>query len=129
MLSIQNKTRQKVGKVAHFLSISDEIIGKKYDLSLVFIGNIKSRSLNKKYREKDYPTNVLSFPIDKDMGEIFINLDKVKTEAPDFDMKKDEFIFYLFVHGLLHLKGLDHGNKMEQLEDTYLRKYFKRKDK
>lgn len=125
MISVQNTTKQKVGKMAHFLSISDKILGKNYDLSMVFIGNKRSRTLNREYREKDYPTNVLSFPLDDEMGEIFINLDKIKTEAKDFEMKRDEFITYLFIHGVLHLKGYDHGNEMEQLEETYLRKYFK----
>lgn len=123
MLSITNTTKQKVGRVAHFSSIAKDILGSSYELSLVFIGNRRSQTLNRTYRDKDYPTNVLSFPLDTSTGEIFINLDKVKVEKKDFDMNTQTFITYLFIHGLLHLKGHDHGKKMEALEEKYLRKY------
>jgi ssRNA-specific RNase YbeY (16S rRNA maturation enzyme) len=53
--------------------MKESVLGKKYELSLVFIGDKKSKSLNKKFRNKDYKANILSFPIDNDMGEIFIN--------------------------------------------------------
>lgn len=123
MLSIANTTKQKVGRVAHFSSIAKDILGSSYELSLVFIGNRRSQTLNRTYRDKDYPTNVLSFPLDTSTGEIFINLDKVKVEKKDFDMNTQTFITYLFIHGLLHLKGHDHGKKMEALEEKYLQKY------
>lgn len=111
--------------MAHLSSISDTILGKKYDLSLVFIGKKRSQTINKTYRNKDYPTNILSFPLDKDTGEIFICLDKVKTEKKNFDMSEHKFLTYLFIHGALHLKGYDHGKKMESLEEKYLKKFSK----
>jgi ssRNA-specific RNase YbeY (16S rRNA maturation enzyme) len=61
--------------------MKDKVLGKKYELSLVFIGDKKSLSLNKQFRKKNHIANVLSFPIDADLGEIFINYPNAKKEA------------------------------------------------
>jgi probable rRNA maturation factor len=116
MLDIKNTTRQKMpANKAKFLSIKNDILGKNYELSLVFIGDQKSKKLNWQFRKKKYIPNVLSFPIDKNMGEIFINLKQAKKENTDS--------LFLFIHGCLHLKGHKHGKEMEKLEDKYFKKY------
>jgi len=97
-----------------FKKIKDEILGKKYELSLVFCGNALSRKLNRIYRGKDKPTNVLSFPLSKNSGEIFINLSKIGEFSPA----------HLFIHGCLHLKGMRHGSKMEKVEKQLLKKWL-----
>ena len=119
---ITNKTKGKVLPLP-FAQIKEAVLGESYDLSLVFVGDTTSRKLNRIYRDKDKPTNVLSFPLSKKEGEIFINLKKARAEAPDFDMPYKTFVAYLFIHGLLHLKGLDHGKKMEALETQFLKKF------
>ncbi len=121
-VSINNTTKGKLPRLP-FVQIKNAILGNTYELSLVFIGNTKSRTLNRQYRNKDYATNVLSFPLSKNEGEIFIDLKKAKSEAPQFEMNYQKFIQYLFIHGLLHLKGLDHGQKMEALEKKFLKKF------
>ncbi|PIR45755.1 MAG: rRNA maturation RNase YbeY [Candidatus Vogelbacteria bacterium CG10_big_fil_rev_8_21_14_0_10_49_38] len=87
----------------------ETVLGRDYELSLVFCGSTRTRTLNRIHRSKDKPANVLSFPLSKNAGEIFINLD-----ARDFNFS------YLFIHGLLHLKGLDHGSRMEAEERKLL---------
>jgi len=62
-------------------TIKESILGKKYELSLVFIGDKLSKKLNKNYRQKDYGANILSFPLDKNSGEIFINIPNSKKEC------------------------------------------------
>jgi rRNA maturation RNase YbeY len=119
---ITNKTKGKVLPLP-FAQIKEAVLGEAYDLSLVFVGDATSRRLNRIYRNKDKPTNVLSFPLSKKEGEIFINLKKARTEAPDFEMPFKRFVAYLYIHGLLHLKGLDHGKKMEQLESKFLKRF------
>lgn len=99
------------------------MLGEKYTLSLVFIGDKKSHSLNKKYRGKDKPTNVLAFPLSDEEGEIFINLDQVKREASSFEMNGSSFCAFLFIHGLLHLEGYPHGSRMEQAEKKLLKEF------
>lgn len=87
--------------------IKNEVLGKEYDLSIVFAGNALMKKLNKTYRKKPEAANVLSFPLSRKEGEIFIN----KKLA-----KQKDYIDYLFIHSLLHLKGFKHGKKMEKEE-------------
>ena len=103
-----------------FTRLKTKVLGRDFELSLVFADKKLSRKLNKKYRGKDKPTNVLSFPLSKKSGEIFIDLETAKDEAPKFEMSFTEFVKYLFIHGLLHLKGMQHGRKMEQAEKKLL---------
>jgi probable rRNA maturation factor len=118
---VKNTTKGKAPALP-FERIKNSILGKSYDLSLVFVGNAISKKLNYIYRKKNKPTNVLSFSLSKNEGEIFINLGLAKRQAPQHDLKFEPFIKYLFIHGLLHLKGLDHGKAMEKLETRYLKK-------
>ncbi len=106
-----------------FARILIDIMGKEYDLSLVFVGDRRSRALNKTYRNKTYIPNVLSFPLDKNTGEIYINPRQAAKEAPKFHMTTEGFIGYLFIHGLLHLVGHAHSDTMEKLELRYVKRY------
>ncbi|MBI2086742.1 MAG: rRNA maturation RNAse YbeY [Candidatus Zambryskibacteria bacterium] len=93
-----------------FEKIKNRILGKKYELSLVFTANSLMRRLNRIYRGQDLPTNVLAFPLSKTSGEIFIN----PSRAKPWNVEQ------LLIHALLHLKGMKHGRKMEQAEKKYL---------
>ncbi|MFT5180114.1 MAG: putative rRNA maturation factor [Candidatus Paceibacteria bacterium] len=125
MLDIKNYTKKKPGiSVSVFTNITDAVLGEKYDASLVFVGDTRSQSLNKKYRNKSYIPNVLSFPLDKENGEIFINLKQAEKESKEHGVPYKKYVGLLFIHGCLHLKGLDHGKKMDGLEDKYLKKFF-----
>ena len=97
--------------------MKDQILGKGYELSLVFCGKALSQKLNNSYRGKDYPTNVLSFPISKSAGEIFINLSKLGEFS----------VVELFIHGLFHLNGMQHGRKMEEAEKALLNESKRRR--
>lgn len=94
-----------------FRRIKNKILGKKYELSLVFAGNPLMKRLNRTYRGKDKTTNVLAFPLSETSGEIFINLSRAKP----FGVK------HLFIHGLLHLKGMEHSDIMEKAEKQLLK--------
>lgn len=107
-----------------FLPIKEKILGKKYELTIVFCTPEESRMRNKEYRDKDYPTNILSFPLDDETGEIYISLSTARRDAKKFDMSYNKFLHLLVVHGALHLKGHDHGSTMEKLENTYLHTFF-----
>jgi rRNA maturation RNase YbeY len=120
--SIVNKTKSTLPSVP-FLKIKNAALGENYELSLVFIGNKKSKELNNSYRGKNKPTNVLSFPLESKKGEIFITCDVAKKEAPKFGRNFTNFVAFLFIHGLMHLKGLEHGSTMEKAESK-LRKQF-----
>ncbi len=117
--SIANNTKGKLPSLP-FLRIKERVLGKSYDLSVVFIGDKRSRDLNKHYRGKDKPTNILSFPLSASEGEVFINLRQAKKDAPRFKKRYNTFVGFLFIHGLLHLKGMEHGRKMEQEEERFM---------
>lgn len=122
----QNNTKSSLPtSELFFVKIKEEILKKDYELSLVFLGDKKSKELNLKYRNGNYIPNVLSFPIDKNTGEIFINPKQAKKECAKFEMTYKKFLVYLFIHGCLHLKGLDHGKKMDDLEEKYLKVFVK----
>lgn len=112
-------------KSLFFNNIKNNILGTDYELSLVFIGKAKSKTLNKKYRKKDKFADVLTFPLSKTEGEIFICPEIAKQNSKKFEMKGNKFITYLFIHGLLHLKGFRHGEKMEKEEEELKKKYIK----
>lgn len=95
-----------------WLKLKNEILGKNYDLSFYFVASAEMQRLNSLYRKKDYSANVLSFPLSENEGEILINKNYKRTAYTD----------YLFIHSLLHLKGLKHGAKMDKEETEIMQK-------
>jgi probable rRNA maturation factor len=86
-------------------------------LSLSLVGDAAIRSLNRAYRGKDAPTDVLSFPLDDGapparqerlLGDVVISVDTAKRQAEAYDASLQREIYRLLIHGLLHLKGHDH---------------------
>jgi probable rRNA maturation factor len=129
MLSESNLTKKKVPKVP-FSDIKNYVLGTKYDLSLVFVGDALSKKLNSTYHGKTGIANILSFPYDKGEGEIFIHLGKTEKEAKTFDHTYTQHLAFLVIHGLLHLKGMDHSAKMESEEQRILKHFsFDKKSK
>lgn len=103
-----------------YQTIKDKILGKRYQLSLVFIGTTKAAQLNTEYRNKTYSPNVLSFPLDEKTGEIFICPHVATGQAAKYNLSPDGYVAFLFIHGLLHLKGYDHSDTMDRQEQKYL---------
>ncbi len=102
-----------------YQKIAEAILGKQYTLSLTFIGEKRGYTLNKTHRQGDYVPNVLSFPLSKHTGEIYIVPQVARRECKKFSMSYEGFVGYLFIHGLLHLKGYHHGDTMEKAEKKY----------
>lgn len=121
-LDIKNKTKGKLPRLP-FVDIKNEVLGKKYYLSLVFIGDKLSKKLNNKYRKKNKPADILSFPLSNTEGEIFINYKLAEKKAKKYDKKISDYIGFLFIHGVIHLKGFEHSSKMERQEEK-VRKIF-----
>ncbi len=103
------------------------------ELSLALVDNLTIQSLNRKYRGKDYPTNVLSFPSLPYspelpmLGDIVIAYETVQKEAEEKSIDFSHHFSHLFIHGFLHLQGYDHeiqedAERMESLEISVLDK-------
>lgn len=106
-------------------------------LSVVLCGRTKIRTLNRQYRQKDYVTDVLSFPIyenlrpDKkvrrknpplvELGDLVICKEKARVQAREFKITYEQEIIHLAVHGFLHLLGFDHEKslKEEKIMENY----------
>jgi len=116
--AITNTARHSLPRVP-FSMMKEKVLGKEYALSLVFISPRKMQELNQRYRGKDVPTDILSFPLSKKTGEIYICMSVVKKKAPQFKMETATYLPFLFVHGMLHLQGHDHSKKMEALEKKF----------
>lgn len=106
-----------------YADIANSILGKRYELSLVFVGKTRAATLNKQYRNKTYSPNVLSFPLDEKTGEIFICPQVAITEAAKYGLSAKNYVAFLFIHGCLHLKGHEHGDTMDKLEQKWLRHF------
>lgn len=106
-----------------FDKMKEAVLGKEYDLSFTFISAEKMKQLNLTYRNINKPTDILSFPLSKTEGEIYICLSETRKEAKKFNRSYENFIRFLFIHGLVHLKGYDHGSTMERIEVEFRKKF------
>jgi len=96
------------------------ILGKEYELSYVVAGEKLSARLNKQFRDKLNATNILSFPLTDQSGEIVVCYDLLRREATKQNEPFEDYLLYISVHGMLHLKGYNHGPQMEKKERQYL---------
>ncbi len=83
------------------------------DIELIICDNSTIKEINAKYRSKNTPTDVLSFPIEGDfdtfpLGSIVISSDMILQKAEQLGHTTQEESTLLFIHGLLHLLGYDH---------------------
>ena len=102
---MEENVRSAVAKILELLSLNDK------EVSLYFCENVKICELNKTYRNKDYPTDVLSFESGEDtfLGDIAISVEKAEEQKKEFDSPTlDHEILRLIIHGILHLIGYDH---------------------
>ena len=96
------------------------------ELSLALIGNAEMQMLNAKYRGKDYPTDVLSFPMAEGLspaghllGDVIISVEKARQQAEERGRSRDKELATLLIHGIVHLLGYDHerdDGQMARLE-------------
>lgn len=118
---IKNLTRRRTPQLP-FRAVAANILP-GWDISLVFVGEKRARSLNIKLRKKDYVPNVLSYQVGKRSCEIFICLKEAGSQAASFQLQASSFKLLLFIHALLHIKGLAHGVTMEKCERDFLARY------
>ena len=95
-------------------------------VSVVFIDNAFSRRINKAYLGHDYATDVVSFPLEPESnleGEIYVNLDRARSQAVAYGVSGTSEIARLVIHGTLHLLGYDdrttgQSRRMKAREDA-----------
>lgn len=93
--------------------------------NVVFISNAEIKEINKQYRNIDSETDVISFAFNDNgmfpgpvniLGDIYISIDRMKSQALEYGHSEKRELSFLAVHGLLHLLGYDHtkGEKEEK---------------
>ncbi len=132
----EKKVLSGTKKILKFFLESEEIISQSclanYDyktlsFDIVFCDNEKIHEINRDYRNKDKPTDVITFALFADsaeeerfifddeinLGEILISLDKTSEQAQSNKHSFAEELFFLISHGIMHLLGYDHLSEKE----------------
>jgi probable rRNA maturation factor len=133
MITIKNAQRKvaidkdflqnRAQKILELLEYAD------FDLGILLTSNAIIRKYNRTYRNKDKPTDVLSFPAhptlkagkrivvrskdDQNLGDIIISLEYVREKAPEWNRTFEEHLTALLVHSVFHLLGYDHETDKE----------------
>ena len=105
-------------------------------ISFLLTSNSEIKLLNQKYRNKNKPTNVLSFPMNEKienknyLGDVVIACEKIIDESYEQNIKKYKYLSKMTIHGVLHLLGYKHDtdrqfNKMNSIEKNILEEIYK----
>lgn len=96
-----------------------ETLDSNAEIALILVDIDEIHKINKEYRHKDYPTDVISFESDDEedenyRGEIFLCVDKVYEQAKLYEHSNEREFAFLLVHGVLHLHGYDHMTEEDE---------------
>ncbi|ABS23255.1 rRNA maturation RNase YbeY [Bacillus cytotoxicus] len=121
-----NMIRELLEKAAQMEGVEDGT-----ELSVTFVDNERIREINRDYRGKDQPTDVISFALE-DMGEgeveiigadmprmlgdLIISIPRTKEQAEEYGHSFDRELGFLALHGFLHLLGYDHMTEEDEKE-------------
>ena len=128
MVSFENETKEKIESLSELKKLIKYAI--KYmkldevEFNVIFVDNAKIRELNKTYRNIDRETDVITFRLaDYEnvvfdnvtiLGDIYISIDKAKTQSIEYGHSYLRELAFLMIHGFLHLLGYDHMNEEDE---------------
>lgn len=128
----QSRIEEADKKMIHELlqfAAKEENIPDDAELSITFVDNEEIREINRDYRGKDMPTDVISFALEEagedevvitgaDMprilGDIIISVDRTAEQAEEYGHTFQRELGFLALHGFLHLLGYDHMNEADE---------------
>ena len=111
------RLRRSANRILRELDLRDK------ELSLLLVENQEIQEINRKYLNRDYPTNVISFSQREGefgdlhpqvLGDIVISVEKALHDTDDSGLSLEDELDYLFIHGILHLTGYDHEKTTEE---------------
>ncbi|KPL58606.1 rRNA maturation RNase YbeY [Rossellomorea vietnamensis] len=132
--TVSEEQSQLVQNILNFAA-EKEGIEDESEVSVTFVTNDRIQEINREYRAKDQPTDVISFALEelgedeveiigaeipRVLGDIIISIDRTKEQAEEYNHSISRELGFLALHGFLHLLGYDH---MEEEEE---KKMFKR---
>jgi probable rRNA maturation factor len=120
---IFNNFKSDYGVKERLKALADLASMKRSLVSVSFVGAGEMKKLNARYRHKNKITDVLSFNMDegKFLGDIFICPAAARRNAKEYKVTLKQEMARLFVHGVLHLLGFDHGKKMFAKQERILK--------
>ena len=128
LLDRQRRRRVRPDRVRRVLRAAARDLGVSGELAVVLAGDRTLRSLNARYRGKDKPTDVLSFPGpggEAGLGDVVISLDTAERNARALGRTLPQEVDVLALHGFLHVLGYDHetdDGTMDRIEGRLRRK-------
>jgi probable rRNA maturation factor len=135
MIEINNLTAEKIDlsffrKIARKVLRGEGVGLNRVEISIAFVNKKRMVQLNRKYRKKNRPTDVLAFG-DKEWGEIIICPNQVRENAKKLGLFFKKELANVLIHGVLHILDYNHeksekaARKMEKIQNYYLGKFFK----
>jgi len=117
-ISLFNETTESIDSIAVVLKKIFDNIKEKKTMQIIFVTQKGIQDLNLVFRQKNVPTDVLSFPNDepkeKSLGDVFISIEQARLQAKAYGHSFEREIGFLAVHGFLHLLGYDHHTPEEE---------------
>jgi probable rRNA maturation factor len=128
---INELTQQEIIEIEQLLNYAadKENVQEGSELSVTFVSNERIQEINSEYRDKDRPTDVISFALEemgegeleivgndipRILGDIIISVPKAREQAEEYNHSFMRELGFLAVHGLLHLLGYDHMNEKDE---------------
>lgn len=123
-----DKMLETIEELLNFAAVKEEVEAGS-ELSVTFVTNDRIQEINREYRGKDYPTDVISFALEemgegeievtgsdipRVLGDIIISIKKAEEQAIEYGHSFERELGFLAVHGLLHLLGYDHETEDEE---------------
>ncbi|WP_458412459.1 rRNA maturation RNase YbeY [Schinkia sp. CFF1] len=125
---IEEKQKNEIEKLMQFVA-GKEGIDPEAEISITFVNNDEIQEINRIYRGKDLPTDVISFAMEEMgegeieikgedlptiLGDIIISIERTKEQAQEYNHSFMRELGFLTVHGFLHLLGYDHMEKEDE---------------
>lgn len=126
---LKNTQQELIENLLNFVALKENVESEP-EVSLSFVSNDEIQELNKQYRDKNMPTDVLSFAMNENsddeieiigaqmmdsmLGDIIISTEKLEEQAAEYGHSIERELGFLVVHGFLHLLGYDHMDEEEE---------------
>jgi probable rRNA maturation factor len=125
---LSDKENEMIKGILDFAAGKEEV-EEGSEVSVTFVSNERIREINREYRDKDHPTDVISFALEEmgedeieivgaDMprvlGDIIISVERAKEQAEEYNHSFSRELGFLALHGFLHLLGYDHMEERDE---------------
>ena len=141
-IEIFNNTNKNIEEISIMKKVLESALKKEkiknVTFNIILVDNDYIHKINKEYRNIDRETDVISFALEDDktfnrtdiriLGDIYISIDKVISQSEEYGHSFKRELFFLALHGLLHLLGYDHMKKEDEIvmfgkQEEVLKKY------